>query len=48
MTGKEKRITRRNFTTKKEVQLALAKLLVETEKMVCMKNNQNRNIQNAI
>ncbi|MGM0214298.1 site-specific integrase [Enterococcus sp. AZ109] len=32
VTGKEKRTTRRNFSTKKEAQLALAKLLVETEK----------------
>lgn len=32
ITGKEKRTTRRNFATKKEAQLALAKLVVETEK----------------
>ncbi|KAF1295091.1 integrase [Enterococcus sp. JM4C] len=32
VTGKEKRTTRRNFATKKDAQLALAKLVVETEK----------------
>lgn len=32
ITGKERRTTRRNFTTKKEAQLALAKLVIETEK----------------
>lgn len=45
ITGKEKRTTRRNFSTKKEAQISLSRLLLDIEKNGLQQNNDLKGIK---